>query len=247
MKRLFVSVLHEPSEKEPFLVLDKPSGLASAPLRPGDDSALTQALSLFPEIAGVEGRKAVEKGLVHRIDTATRGCVLIASTQASYDYFMKLQAEGGFIKHYTAHVTPLTVSQMAKMCSEGFPPPPLDYHAISLDTPVFVESQFRGYGPKHRAVRPVTPQAGKAALKKSDATLYRTEIMLQDQSTALCRISAGYRHQVRCHLAWLGLPVQHDSLYNPLSKDKAEGVLSFTASALDFLNPSDGRRIYISL
>lgn len=247
MKGLSVSILHEATENEPFIVLDKPSGLPSAPLKTGDDSALTQALALYPYIAGVEGRKSLEKGLVHRIDTATRGCVLIAASQTSYDFFMKKQAEGGFLKYYKASVTPLKAEEIAEMRTDGFPPPPLDYHAMAFGQDFFLESRFRGYGVKHAAVRPVTENAGKAALKKSDETLYRTEIRLMDSYTALCRIRAGYRHQVRCHLAWLGLPVQNDILYNPHCKDSSQGLLSFTACGLEFPNPADGKIMHIGL
>lgn len=239
---LVITVLHEPSECEPFLVVDKPSGLPSAPLREGDDSALTQAMSLFPEIAAVHGKKAVERGLIHRIDTATRGCVLIATSQASYDFLSDAQAEGRFIKSYLAKVDRLSAESY-----DGFPPPPLDYGKIALGKPFVVESRFRGYGKKGREVRPVTFQSGMAALKKSDTTLYRTEITLQDTKTALCRISAGYRHQVRCHLAWLGLPVKNDVLYNPLCKDRAEGVLSFSAISLEFPLPMTGEPYAIRL
>jgi 23S rRNA-/tRNA-specific pseudouridylate synthase len=29
----------------------------------------------------------------------------------------------------------------------------------------------------------------------------------------VCRITEGFRHQVRCHLAWVGLPVVGDETY----------------------------------
>ncbi|MBQ7158319.1 MAG: RNA pseudouridine synthase [Treponema sp.] len=247
MSALSVSVLHEPTAAEPFLVLDKPSGLPSAPLHEGDDSALTQALSLFPDIASVSGRKTVERGLVHRIDTATRGCVLIASTQESYDFFLQMQAEGGFIKNYEAKVDTLSSAEIEKMMSDGFPSPPMDYSALAVGKTITVESRFRGYGSRGASVRPVTENACRAALKKSSPVLYRTTITLQDKNTALCRISAGYRHQVRCHLAWLGLPVKNDSLYNPLCQGNADELLAFTAVSLEFFNPLDKRAIRISL
>ncbi len=43
-----IEILHEPTASEPFVVLSKPSGLASAPLAVGDASALTECARLSP-------------------------------------------------------------------------------------------------------------------------------------------------------------------------------------------------------
>lgn len=244
MEAAKIRILCEPSQDNPFLVVDKPSGLPSAPLREGEDSALTQAMALFPEISLVHGRKEIERGLVHRIDTATRGCVLIATTQKAYDHFIRIQAEGGFVKQYRAgidHVSPET------MRDAGFPPPPVDLQKIGLGEPCTVQSCFRGYGAKSRAVRPVTEQSGRAAHKKGGNVLYGTQIVLQDADTALCRITEGYRHQVRCHLAWLTIPVRNDPLYNPLCMGSSGTLLDFTAISLAFTHPLTGAPVTVSL
>ena len=43
-----IKVIHFPTEREPFAILDKPRGLPSAPLKEGDPSALTWALETSP-------------------------------------------------------------------------------------------------------------------------------------------------------------------------------------------------------
>ena len=244
MEAAKIRILCAPSQDNPFLVVDKPSGLPSAPLREGEDSALTQAMALFPEISHVEGRKAVERGLVHRIDTATRGCVLIATTQDSYDHFLRIQAEGGFVKQYRAVVDHVSVQDMS---NAGFPPPPVDLQKIGVGVPFTVQSCFRGYGAKSHAVRPVTEQSGRAALKKGGNVVYGTQIVLQDADTVLCRIAAGYRHQVRCHLAWLTIPVRNDPVYNPLCTGRSGEILDFTAISLEFTHPLTGAPVTVSL
>lgn len=54
-----------------------------------------------------------------------------------------------------------------------------------------------------------------------------------------CKITQGYRHQVRAHLAWLGLPVKGDALYNAdfrLARERgAEDMeMRFEAVSLEF-------------
>ena len=40
----------------------------------------------------------------------------------------------------------------------------------------------------------------------------------RENLTVKATITKGYRHQVRCHLAWCGLPIVADPLYHPLEK-----------------------------
>lgn len=93
-----IRIVHLPSYEEPFVILDKPRGLPSAPLFEGDISALTFAIGKFPEISKVKGRKEIEYGLVHRIDTETKGLLLICTEQSFYDKVMSEQTNGRFFK-----------------------------------------------------------------------------------------------------------------------------------------------------
>lgn len=232
-----INILHLPSQKESFVILDKPRGLPSAPLFEGDECALSFALERFPGISSVKGRKEIEYGLVHRIDTETRGLLLIATEQSFYDSLIQEQTNGRFYKTYEA-ICDFSVP------GEGFPR--LDgkleevMNCIQNSTnessfSAVIRSKFRPYGLKNSQVRPVNENAGKAALKKAGVKEYETEIHLtkcSDGVIARCRIKEGYRHQVRCHLAWLGLPIKGDPLYNPSA---AEGqAFSFDATGLEF-------------
>ena len=228
-----IRIIHGPTEAEPFVVVDKPAGLPSAPLRDGDDSALTQAVALFPDIADVAGRKPVEKGLLHRIDTATRGLLLIAATDEACAFLAGAQERGQFQKWYRATVD--HVPDAAERLG-GFPAPPFTGSSRFGQDTIVIQSRFRAYGKNGRAVRPVSEQSGRAACKKSGNTLYRTEVTVRDESSVICTIRAGYRHQVRCHLAWLGLPVRNDPLYNPFAHETA-GELAFTAYKIAFPHP----------
>ncbi|MBO4386776.1 MAG: RNA pseudouridine synthase [Treponema sp.] len=229
-----IEFLHTPTEEEPFAVIIKPRGTASAPLYEGDPSAYTQAASRFPELNLVKGKKECEHGLIHRIDTDTEGLLLIASSQDFYDYMAKIQEEGKFIKSYKAICSPL------KGIQEGYPKSPLCMESIesSKSISVLAKSMFRPYGIKNREVRPVTSESGKAAQKKASPAWYSTDITLKQKEnntfTADCILTKGYRHQVRCHLAWLGFPIEGDPLYSADEKAVPAKDFKFWASKIQF-------------
>ncbi len=234
-----IRVINRVDEDNPFLVIYKDRGLATAPLHEGDDSALTKACDIFPQINSVIGRKPVEKGLVHRIDTLTDGLVLIALTQQAYDFFLQEQTENRFKKWYRAECD--YVRNISDY-SEGFPFTDFELKdqiasCISDNKEIFfkAKSSFRSFGPKGRLVRPVTEMSSFAVQKHNNSKKdYVTDVCF-DGKNAICSLSNGYRHQVRCHLAWNGLPIKGDPLYNPLFKEG--DIFSFTAFKLSFLHP----------
>lgn len=267
-----IQVIRPFSNENPFIVVKKPCGLPSAPLREGEDSALTEAVKLYPFIREVRGRKEAEYGLVHRIDTAACGLLLIAGTQKAYDELSDAQDRGLFIKGYSAQCRKVPPGALP-----GFPPCPYDAagalaaaeeaESIRGCEPApdwirgdprktgtrgafpaqkcVVTSRFRFWGRGRSAVRPVTDASGRAARKGASPALYTTEVTLTPSLKAVCRIPRGFRHQVRCHLAWLGFPVAGDALYNALFRE-GENFL-FTADYLTFPHPLTGCKIEIRI
>src|SRR5207253_76641 len=66
------------------VVADKPAGMPSHPLKPGETGTAANALvARFPELASI-GPAPREGGLVHRLDTDTSGLLLAARTAAAY-------------------------------------------------------------------------------------------------------------------------------------------------------------------
>ena len=87
------------------------------------------------------------------------------------------------------------------------------------------QSFFCPYGDGRKEVRPVTEASSKIIQKKvGKSVIYQTNIECQaiekNQIKVKARISNGFRHQVRCHLAWMGLPVAGDKLYNYKNKEE---------------------------
>lgn len=236
-----INVIQSPDKDHPFLIIKKAGGVPSAPLTEFDsENAFSYAAELFPFLKDINGKKTVEHGLVHRLDTDTEGLLLIAASQDFYDFIQQEQSLGRFIKTYKAECT---LNSRNIELLEGFPPCPVN--EMFYERRKFtVESYFRNYGEKQKQVRPVTKDSGKAALKKlGNARLYSTEISLKSIDSEIidaeCRIKAGYRHQVRCHLAWCNLPVVGDRLYNA---EPSESSLKFYATGLEFFNPVVGKR-----
>ncbi|MDR2403924.1 MAG: RNA pseudouridine synthase [Spirochaetaceae bacterium] len=145
---------------------------------------------------------------------------------------------------------------------------PLAAEPAVFQEPRCIESAFRPYGKGARAVRPVpwpfpwtpeSPPAGKPGNRKRTPALdrgrpYRTEINgVVSPCTGFSfpaamgyyrfhiRIRRGFRHQIRCHLAWIGYPILNDSLYGG---GKAEGYpfVALWARGIAFFDPRSGER-----
>jgi 23S rRNA pseudouridine1911/1915/1917 synthase len=234
---LEIKVIHEPSAAEPFVVLSKPAGLASAPLKSLDeDSAFSQCARLFPAAKSVCGKKAVEGGLLHRIDTATSGLLLVASIQEFYDHIIAAQDAGRFVKGYRAECD---VNANNAQALGGFPPLGMQAQKAAVLCGLEISSYFRPFGKGGKEVRPVLQDSNVAALKKiGSKKIYSTKIVAADflgegAAKLECKIAQGYRHQVRCHLAWLGFPVRGDALYNAVGGPSG-GPMRFEAVSLEF-------------
>jgi 23S rRNA pseudouridine1911/1915/1917 synthase len=230
------------AETEAFLIVFKPRSMHSAPLAEGEEHTLLAWCGrLHPSVLSVRGRKEIERGLLHRLDRDTEGLVLLAKTQAAYDALNESQEQGLFLKEYAA------------LCVGAVPP-----RLSAARFPFSIESGFRPFGPGRRAVKPVevdgkgTPVAGKVKeLALDRGRPYRTEVLslvsvdsaAGPRTSALVRLARGFRHQVRCHLAWFGLPLVGDGLYGP----GGDEALALSAVALSFPDPSNGKIVRYEL
>lgn len=249
-----IEIIHEPTELEPFVIINKPSGLPSAPLTEIDNNnALSQAIELFPNITSVKGKKNIEFGLLHRLDTVTSGLIVIATSQEFYDALQNEQQNGRFVKTYTAKSI-----YKKDNCDKlgGFPS--FDLIDISVkrnDYKIKVESYFRPFGTGSKTVRPVTTDSGMAALKKCGKKIYTTNVSAsylktvdnEDIFNVECKITEGYRHQVRCHLAWIGFPIIGDIMYNSYENDLSKKKIEFVASSVEFTNPIINKKYIFEL
>jgi 23S rRNA pseudouridine1911/1915/1917 synthase len=214
-------------ETDDFAVVFKPPKMHSAPLKKKDGGTLFEWYSSqSPHVFD----------LMHRLDFETHGLVLFAKNQKSFDFFKNLQETGGFIKEYSAVCASSVPAD--SIYTEGYPPPPVfpDF-SPSSESPVIIGSYFRPYGHGRKLVRPVTEFKKKREIAADRGGFYRTEITGINENIFTLRIKRGFRHQIRCHLCWIGFPILNDPLYAPsLSNNQ---FLTLRAHALFFTDPSN--------
>lgn len=261
-----------------FLAVEKPAGMHSAPLRAGEGGTLLDEVILrFPEVAGLPGIKAVEPGLLHRLDRETSGLLVVARSAEGFER-LRASFEAGLVdKGYVA------ICRTAESDPRGGCPSPSSPFSSGVIR-VRIESRFAPFGPGRRRVRVVGPeilsfgrganpgQAGQASRGQSLPGLapaesesrgrsgrgreppettqrtYRTEVEIAAWQNGCClvhvRLSSGFRHQVRAHLAALGLPILGDELYGEGASDGAESIPRL-ASGLDRPAGPLARRLYL--
>ena len=218
-------------EDADMVVVDKPAGLHTAPLRPGEtDTLLSMVIARYPEVAALPGAKPVEPGLVHRLDRDTSGCVVIARTARAFQALRDAFASDGTLKEYAA----------ACACMPGAP--------ASTAEKLSIESRFAPFGEARRRVRVVMPgektlHVIRAAAKDLYATDARIVARAAGRLLVMARIRRGFRHQVRAHLAFLGFPILGDPLYGTPVPAGHMPRMYLHASRIELPHPETGARM----
>jgi 23S rRNA pseudouridine1911/1915/1917 synthase len=89
-------------ERSDLVVIDKPAGVASQPLRAGELGTMANAIAFrFPECVAI-GDDPRDGGLVHRLDIGTSGVLVAARTLDTYRALRAAFGAGMVIKHYLA-------------------------------------------------------------------------------------------------------------------------------------------------
>jgi 23S rRNA pseudouridine1911/1915/1917 synthase len=221
-------------ETDDFAVVFKPPKMHCAPLPKRNGGTLLEWY------AGL-GQVKVPL-LMHRLDFETHGLVLFAKNRKSFDFFKSIQEKDEFIKEYSAVCC--SKLSLSSVPNSSFPPlPVLSTCEPSSENPLVIESYFRPYGPGRKLVRPVIDGGKKhREIAKDRGGFYLTEITGREGNVFTVRIKRGFRHQIRCHLCWIGFPIQNDPLYSEQETGNSEGILALRAHALFFADPSTGRQ-----
>lgn len=210
---------------EHVLVVDKPPGLTVHPgAGTGDETLAAGLLFDHPSIEGVgqPGRW----GIVHRLDRATSGLLVVALTQPAYEALSAMMRARDIARQYVALV-------------EGV----MDIPRGTVDAPI-------GPDPNRPTKRALSPY-GKHAV-----THYRRRSAWPDADVSLLEVTleTGRTHQIRVHLAGIGHPVLADRVYGGRStidkQGRSESILvprlALHAERLSFAHPITGSDLEFS-
>lgn len=170
-----------------LLVLDKPSGLPSGPIRPGEDQTLlAAAIGLDPAVG--QAGPPLEGGLAHRLDTGTSGVMVFARDRGTWE---ALRAD--FRAHRIEKV------YLALVHGEWV-------GARTLNGAI-------GPGPCPDRVRVAEAEDDPEALPaETEVEALRT---FRGGTLVRATTCTGRRHQIRAHLAAAGFPLLGDPIYGP--------------------------------
>jgi 23S rRNA pseudouridine1911/1915/1917 synthase len=177
-------------ETDGYVVVDKPAGVPTHPLKEGELGTLAGALvARYPEMRDV-GYSRREPGILHRLDNDTSGVVLAARDQTTFERLREQLQEGQIEKRYLAR------------CQGSVPAP------IVIDTPIANDPRDR---------RRVRVCEDPREIKRLRAQTAQTEILTstpaEHGSLIEVRANNARRHQIRAHLASIGHPLLGDTLY----------------------------------
>jgi 23S rRNA pseudouridine1911/1915/1917 synthase len=183
-----LKVLHASAK---VMVVDKPAGQPTAPLRPDETGTLANAIvGHHPELAGI-GYSAREPGIVHRLDTETSGVVVVARTAEAFEKLRDALQFEQLHKEY-----------LLVCASEGLP----DTGTIEIPIANHPKDKKRVYPCVHP--RDVMRYAPRPAL-----TRYSVEKRVGPWALVRAEAPRAIRHQLRAHFAAIEHPLAGDALY----------------------------------
>jgi len=191
--------LHEAARGHGWIVIDKPAGQPTHPLKPDEsDTALNALLARCPEVHGV-GEGGLRSGVVHRLDVATSGALSFARDQATWQALREAFHGGDVYKAYHALVAGRIHSP--------------EEHAMWL--------RVASHSPAR--VVPVNEHDARVSEAWLCRLSYKPVEHFDDATLLEVTLQTGFLHQIRVMLAALGHPIIGDTRYGPAAASDEPG------------------------
>lgn len=178
-------------ESPKLLVVDKPAGQPTAPLRGGETGTLANAIAgRHPELASI-GYSPREPGIVHRLDNETSGLVVVARSKAAFETLRDALQFEKLGKEY------LLICASENLPDQGTIEYPIANHPKD----------------KRRVYPCIHPRDVMRYAPRPASTSYRVERRVGPWALVRAEAARAVRHQLRAHFAAIEHPLAGDVLY----------------------------------
>lgn len=174
-----------------FIIVEKPSGMLTHPTQAGESDTLADFVAMhFPEIKTI-GDSPERPGIIHRLDKEASGLLVVARTQAMFEYLKDQFKNRNIGKHYTV----LVHDPMPRV--EG-----------TIDFPIERSENAERMAAIPKTEKGLVTDKGKEALTEFLVIKNYVNFSLLDVT-----IHTGRMHQIRAHMFAYNHPVVGDPLY----------------------------------
>jgi 23S rRNA pseudouridine1911/1915/1917 synthase len=210
-------------EDEHYVIVAKPTGIVSTPGKGHDANSLLNGLFAHwgDKLQNI-GRDR-DFGMLHRLDKATSGLLLIAKTASAYDAMREIFEKRKLAKYYWA------LTKQAPKKPKGI-----------INRPIL---EYQGKTPGDPKVKKI---ARIASSGKPAVTVYRVLATSPGGALVECRAVTGRLHQVRVHMDSIGCAVLGDDIYGPQSVREVAPRLALHAHRMAFIHPFTRAKVDIA-